>query len=200
VLRADITVSKEDFRFDLPIEAVFLPSINAWWVVGPFDCPYAEGLTREFPPEKEIDLKATYEGKDGESIGWRQVKREIKPGTDLSDEFFVDFDEVFGGRKNEAVAYALTYLRAPRDLDAVLAMGTDDGTIVWLNGAEVHRYAEGRPYMSKQDRVPVKLRKGTNTLLLKVCQGGGDWGYGVHVENADGSPLVEVVAELEPRD
>jgi hypothetical protein len=54
----------------------------------------------------------------------------------------------------------------------------------------------GRGYLSKQDRVPVKLKKGPNTLLLKVFQGGGDGGFCVHVEDKDGKPLTKVKPHL----
>jgi hypothetical protein len=198
VLRADLSVEKGDVKIDLPIETTFLPSINAWWIVGPFDVPFEQAMDTSFPPEEKIDLTATYEGKDKKQIAWKQVKRPIGLNTNLADEFFVDFTGVFGGRQYEAVAYALAYLHAPRDMDATLALGSDDGGVVWLNGKEVFRVPGGRAYMSKQDRIPVHLKKGANTLLLKICQGGGDWGFCVHVEDAEGKPLTEVRCTLSP--
>ncbi|HVP09650.1 MAG TPA: TIM-barrel domain-containing protein [Phycisphaerae bacterium] len=196
VLRADLTVEKGDIKIDLPIETTFLPSINAWWIVGPFEVPFEKAMDTSFPPEEKIDLAAQYEGKDKQSIGWKQMKRPIGPDANLADEFFVDLTGVFGGRKYNAVAYALAYLIAPEDTDATLALGSDDGVAVWLNGKEIHRVPGGRAYMSKQDRVPVHLEKGANTLLLKIIQGGGDWGFCVHVEDAKGRPLTKVRASL----
>ncbi len=196
VLKAEVRIGHGTTSFDLSIEKVFLPSINAWWIVGPFGAPMAKGLDTPFPPDEAIDLKSACEGKGKKKIGWKVVKRSIKPGVDLADEFFVDFDEVFGGRKYNAVAYAFCYLHAPRAMEAVLAMGTDDGVVVRLNGEVVHRYDEGRAYTSKEDRAAVMLKQGANTLLLKINQGGGDWGFCVHVEDADGRPLPEVRASL----
>lgn len=200
ILRGEIALQIDDrLAVDIPIERVFLPSINAWWIAGPFDGgPMQQSLGKVFPPENGVDLNASYEGKDDKKIRWRQVKREIRPGDNLSDEFFIDFDDVFGGRVYDAVAYAFTYLEAPEALDASLAIGSDDGVAVWLNGEEVHRNNIGRPYSSKQDRVPVKFKKGINTLLLKINQGGGDWGFCVHVETPGGKPLTAVQARLEP--
>jgi len=191
-----ITVRKEAFNLKLPIEITFLPSINAWWVIGPFEAAFEKALDTPFPPDEKIDLDAKYEGKDEKPVGWRQIKRPLTPDTNLADEFFIDFDDVFGGRVYQAVAYALTYLHAPEDMDATLALGTDDGVLVLLNGKEVHRVDEGRAYMSKQDRVPVRLKKGVNTLLLKIKQGGGDWGFCVHVEDDKGRPLTQVRPSL----
>ncbi len=199
VVEGTVSVSgDESVSVDVPIRRVLLPSINAWWVLGPFGVPFDEALDRALPPEKDTDLKAKYKGMDGEEIAWRKVVREIAPGTNLLDEFFIDFDDVYGGRKYQCVSYALTYLHAPEATDATLALGTDDGVRVWLNGKQVHRFDGGRAYTSKEDRVPVKLRKGSNTLLLKISQGGGDSGFCVHVEDADGNPLTAVRAELKP--
>jgi alpha-glucosidase len=196
VLKAEITVQKGDVQIELPIETTFLPSINAWWVIGPFDAAFEKALDTPLPVEEKIDLEAKYEGKDKKPVGWRQIKRPLTPNTNLADEFFVDFDDVFGGRVYQTVAYAFTYLHAPEDMDATLALGTDDGVLVLLNGKEVWRVDEGRAYLSKQDRVPVQLKKGVNTLLLKIKQGGGDWGFCVHVEDAKGKPLTQVRPSL----
>lgn len=192
----EITLGGESLRLKINREMIFLPSINAWWVIGPFDAPFEKALDTPFPPEKKIDLEAWYEGKDKNLVGWKQIKRPLTPDTNLADEFFIDLDDVFGGRVYQAVAYAFTYLHAPEDMDATLALGTDDGVLVRLNGKEVWRVDEGRAYLSKQDRVPVRLKKGVNTLLLKIKQGGGDWGFCVHVEDDKGKPLTQVRPSL----
>jgi alpha-glucosidase (family GH31 glycosyl hydrolase) len=196
ILSAHIKIQQDESEIDIPIERIILPSINAWYILGPFENPSVEGLKREFPPDKKVDLAAEYDGKGGKKIKWRKIERQIKPGDDLTGEFFVDFDDVFGERVYECVVYGFTFLDAPEDMDAVLALGTDDGCSVVLNGQEVFRVEVGRGYISKQDHVPVKLKKGQNTLMLKVFQGGGDGGLCVHIENKDGKPLTQVKPHL----
>ncbi len=196
VLHGEIILHDDEHPLHIPLETVVLPSINAWWVLGPFDAPFDKALDQAFPPEEKIDLGARYKGKHGRSIEWKQVMRLIRPGDELTDEFFMNFSDVFEGRVYEAVAYAYTHLESPDDMEATLALGSDDGVVVWLNGEKVHRHKVGRPYASKQDRVPVRLKKGVNKLLIKVSQGGGDWGLGVHVETPDGRPLTQVNARL----
>jgi len=183
---------------NVPIRQVLLPSINRWWIVGPFPATLDEGLDKVFPPEEQIDLKATYDGIEGKRIGWRKTERRIAGAAELTEEFFVKLHDFFGGYHQNVVCYALTYLRAPEDMDATLALGSDDGVVVWLNGEEVHRNTVGRAYQPKEDRVPVHLKKGSNTLLLKVSQGGGDWSFCVHVETLGGGPLTSVTAHLQP--
>lgn len=199
LVRGAVSIRGGELGLGIPIQKVFLPSINRWWVVGPFEGGDAEkSLSRPFAPETTVDLDAAYEGKGGREIRWRFVERDLAATNDLTSEFFVDFDDVFGERVYNAVAYALTYLRVAEETSAVLRIGSDDGVAAWLNGREVHRHNVGRAYSSKQDSVPVTLRAGVNTLLVKISQGGGDWGFGVHVETIDGRVLPQVQVLKEP--
>lgn len=197
-IRGVAHVQLNQFRFQIPFRQEFLPSIGGWWVVGPFDAPFEAGLRTSFEPEKSLDLKASYVGKDEAKVEWRRVVRTVKPGDDVSGEFVVSFDSVFGKHHENAVAYAYTLLQSKHERDATLALGSDDGVAVWLNGQEVHRSDVGRPFHSKQDRVRIHLNAGYNTLLLKVKQGGGDWRFAAHVESTDGRPVMDVLARLEP--
>ena len=85
-----------------------------------------------------------------------------------------------------------------RDFKAIDDFAGDDGVKMWLNEKEIYRLDIGRPYSAKSDHVAVKLKKGTNTLLVKIFQGGGDGGFGVHVEDANGRPLTQVKPHLKP--
>ena len=125
-------------------------------------------------------------GREGQ-IAWRKVQRD--PQSHVLGEHFVDFAKLFGQRSN-ASAYAFVWIESEKEQDAVLAIGADDGLVVWLNDKEVHRNLVSRGYTSKQDRVSVHLVKGRNKLLLKVTQGIGEWSFGGNLLGADGR-LVE---------
>ena len=63
-------------------------------------------------------------------------------------------------------------LDSPRERDAQLRVGADDNVTVWLNGQKVfarEQWLNG----SRFDRfvAPVKLIRGTNRVLVKICQG-----------------------------
>jgi hypothetical protein len=177
---------------------VILPSLDAWWVVGPFDAPFPGGLDTCFPSETRPELDATYADREGRPVRWQQVRRDVRTPTDVTGEFRVNLEEVFGGRRPNAVAYALAYLHAPAATSAVLALGANDGLVVWLNGRPVYRNAEYRAYLSRQQRVPVQLKAGTNTLLLKLNHGTGPWLLCVHVETADGQVMPEIETRARP--
>ena len=120
------------------------------------------------------------------------------PAGDLGGENVVDLLAAlrFGKGAENAAAYAFTWLDAPEATDAVLALGSDDGVVVWLNGARVHTNLVPRAYAPKADLVPIRLEKGRNQLLLKITQGLGDWAFCVHLEDRSGRPLPRVVPSL----
>lgn len=201
MVSATLAVSPKESKAEpmtFEFEKVLLPSINAWWIVGPLECRADNPLDQPFLPEERIEFEALHPGKDGERVTWKKYVRSVKPGDDLTGEFFVDFDEVFGKRVNDTIVYGFTYIDSPEDMDATLAFGTDDGVKMWLNGEEIYFLNIGRPYSAKSDHVAIKLKKGANTLLVKVYQGGGDGGFGVHIEDANGRPLTQVKPRLKP--
>lgn len=197
-VRLEIDLSIDSMRVSLPIVRTFFPSINSWWVAGPFDAKYETALQTRFAPEDAVDLEAEYTGRNMQVVRWRNVQRPVDASLSASDEFFVHLHRTFGERVDNAVAYAATYLECSEAVEAQIALGSDDGVVVWLNGVEVHRNDVGRPYGPRQDVIPVSLRPGVNTLLLKISQGGGDWGFGAHIESRDGKPLRNVIIRERP--
>jgi len=46
-----------------------------------------------------------------------------------------------------------------------------------------------------QDMAPIKLKKGPNSLLLKITQGGGGWAVCARIVDANGLPIAGLKAE-----
>ncbi len=80
------------------------------------------------------------------------------------------------GNAQDAVAYLRAGIWSAQAQKATLQLGTDDGVKVWLNGKQIHANNAARGVAVDQDKVEVSLQQGVNTLLLKVTNGGGDWG------------------------
>lgn len=140
-----------------------------WWVCGPFSSrDIAEGLRRVYPPERKIEIPdtETSPGREKKGTGWRryhspQVGR-------------VNFAEIYGERQN-AVAYALTYIYAKKQTRTLLRLGSDDGIRVFLNGRSIFENPTQRSASPDQDRVEITLEEGWNQLLLKVANGSAQW-------------------------
>ncbi len=166
------------------------PSIGAWWVVGAFDCPHDRELERVFEPEMGFELTDVYEGKDGEAIRWRLIER--PGGLSPDEEFVVDLNSALEGAHTQSAAYAATWVECPEEREAVLAFGSDDGVVVWVNGREVHRHHVMRGYSPREDRVGVRLRTGENLIVMKIGQAEGEWAFGLHIEHQDGAPMTDL--------
>lgn len=148
-----------------PADAVsHLGLVVDWWLVGPFDAPQKTGFAKVFEPEKEVDLHAKYRGQGGEEIAWKRHRE-----TDTLGQ--LDLNKQLGATR-EAVGYAYSEIDVPREQAAQVRCGADDNCSVWLNGEKVfarEQWLNGTRF----DRfiAPITLKKGRNTLLVKVCQG-----------------------------
>ena len=163
-------------------------------VVGAFDNEGKGGCDTDWGPESALDLKATYPAKTRE-VGWRKTPARAADG-------FVDLSTLVRP-STEAVVYALGFLEADRETQVRLSLGTSGAFRLWVNGVKVafeDRYNLARP---DQARVQVKLRKGVNRLLLKVCQESGPLGFYLRQERVPGagggarSVLPDTVPPLE---
>jgi hypothetical protein len=144
---------------DLPRHFGFLMK---WHVIGPFDNSGRAGFETVFPPEKEIRLGATYEGKTGPAK-WQ-------PFESTDDYGKLDFNKPLGPQK-EVTAYAVTTIDSPEERDAELRLGCKNAWKVWLNGELLFGRDEyHRGQQMDQYKLKCRLRKGANTVLVKCCQ------------------------------
>ena len=75
-----------------------------------------------------------------------------------------------------AVAFALRTFESNIEFDAELSLGADDALQVWMNGEMVHEDRTLRWLRPGEIVIPVRIRKGRNTLLARIENGAGDWG------------------------
>jgi hypothetical protein len=153
------------------------PFIKRWLVIGPFPNPNDKGHNKVYPPEEEgIKAEANYTGAAGQ-VHWRQA--------DAGADGILDLAALM--KPNQDVdGYAATYIISPTARHTEILLGSDDGVKVWVNGKLVHDSPEQRGIAVDQDRFPIELNKGVNTLLVKVDQGPGDWKLSVRVRDRAG--------------
>ncbi|MGD0089476.1 MAG: hypothetical protein ABSE73_06105 [Planctomycetota bacterium] len=171
------------------------PSVPCYWVIGPFDNKGDGTVDTPQPVESEAFGSArTYTGKGKKQIGWAKAERPVELG--LEQEYVVDFLKLYGGEN--VSAYALVWVLAPKEMEAELAAGADDGLVAWLNDKRVLANLKNRGYQSCEDRVPVAFKAGANKLLLRVTQTNGDWKMCAHLQDKNGNPIPELKYSLEP--
>lgn len=143
--------------------------VSRWMVIGPFDNKEDKGFDTVYPPETEGVLDQTYRGKDGQEVRWQEARAELSG--------LVNFEELLPPPHTDAVAYAVATVIAPTERSAEILLGSDDGIKLWVNGKLEYENHAHRAAAVDQDLVRVPLKAGVNTLLVKVDQGGGGWGF-----------------------
>ena len=143
-----------------------------WYLIGPFDARGKNGFTTSYAPEKGVDLKAVYQGKD-KKVRWVHYQvREPSPKSGGRHVALVDLRarEALGDA-DDAVAYAYTEFTVPEARTVEFRGAADDNFTVWVNGARVFGFEE---YLNgvrlDRHRFRVPLKAGRNTVLVKVCQ------------------------------
>jgi hypothetical protein len=95
---------------------------------------------------------------------------------------------------------AHVYLHSPARTCAVLALGSDDGAVVWLNGQRAFALDAMRGLLCDEDRICMERDAGWNRRLLKVQQYGGGWGFCARFLSAGHVPLAGLTCALnDPR-
>ncbi len=162
--------------------------LREWHVIGPFDNTGRQGYDAVFPPEKEVRLEATYDGKAG-PVKWQ-------PFTSRDDYGKIDLNLPLG-REKEVTAYAVTTFTSAEERPAELRLGCKNAWKVWLNGELLFGRDEyHRGQQMDQYKLPVRLRKGANTILVKCCQNEQkeewtvEWEFRLRVCDAAGTALL----------
>ena len=153
--------------------------LRNWRIIGPFDNTEGKGFAAVYPPETAIDPAASLDGKEGK-VAWQPV--------DSADEYgIVNVNLVYPppappadakapeGETKEGlkgvVAYAVTEFDAAEARPAELRLGCKNAWKIWLNGEPVFEREEYHRGMEiDQYKMPIRLRKGPNTILVKICQ------------------------------
>ena len=179
----------------LRAQAVGDAALPRCWYIGPFD---NDGKVddREHPIETAaVDLTRVYRGQTGTFVPWRRYERD--PALPVDAENMLYFNRLFSQQANHAFAYVAASVRSAKEREAVLAVGAADGLAVWVNGEKVFSNVCRRDWSPREDKIPIRLRKGLNRLLLKSLHGTGLWFLSPNLEDGEGNPLAGLRTEGE---
>jgi len=145
------------------------PEPGPWHYIGPFDNAGQQGFAKAYPPEQEIKLDAQYDGARGEKAVWRDGNFPDGQVHNLA---------IFKPENHDSsVVYLYREIKAGAAADLPVELGSDDTLTVWLNGQKVVEENVQRACSPGGTKATLKLRPGRNALLLKICQGSGEWGF-----------------------
>ena len=160
--------------------------VRQFKVIGPFGCESCNNFDQPFPPEQEIDFSQAY-NLNGRTQAWKSLSADPETG-------YLDLRAAFSPT-DWVCAYAYCKVESPQARPAQIRLGTNDTGTLWFNGEKVLARNVERVAEPDADVVPVKLRKGDNEILIKVCNTGLNWGLYLRLTDEQGWPLKSVVYE-----
>ncbi|MBI3922144.1 MAG: ThuA domain-containing protein [Armatimonadetes bacterium] len=161
-------------------------AVTSWWALGPFEGREALKQEDVVKPDEPLDRSQRIEVK-GKTFVWKAARAVTADG-------MVDLEQSIS-RSAECGGYLYTELVSETDQQALFNLGSDDDVVCWVNGEKVHENFVARPYQVDQDQVKVSLKAGSNTVMLKVLQGGGQWSAGLRITDTEGTPFKLVQKE-----
>ena len=144
------------------------PKFGDWQVIGPFDNSGRKGFETAYPPEKEIDLAKVYEGKNKEKVKWQKGN--------FPDGNVHSFMPLFKNNQ-DVCCYLYREIDCATDSELPCSFGSDDTLTVWINGERIIHEGGDRAAAPDQNLATLKLKAGKNKLLIKICQGSGEWAF-----------------------
>jgi hypothetical protein len=180
---------------DLPAHFGF---VQKWMLVAPFDSTGGAGFGVAYPPEKNVDLAATYKGKGDVEARWAEHV--------TGDPFgVVNLNKVLGQQKG-AVAYAFAAIDSPTKRPVEVRAGSPNALKIFLNGKPLFTREEYHHGMTMdQHRAQATLEAGRNELLVKVCQNeqkeewAQEWSFQVRFCDALGGAVPFTVVGDRPK-
>ncbi|MEI6212041.1 MAG: hypothetical protein WCR06_10505 [bacterium] len=157
-----------------------------WYTIGPFDNKNRAGFDTAYPPEKGVDFSASCTGMNSQVVSWKS-----QPG--FSDGKDIDLLPHFSPNTDVAV-YLARRVTASEECKIRAIMGSDDTLTVWVNGQQCLSKNVLRPCQLGDECIRLTLRKGENTILLKVCQ--GVMGFGFAFQPTEDGPITTESPEV----
>ena len=162
---------------------------DAWLTLGPFDNtrPFDNtlgigGYNTAYIPENatQIDITQKYDGID-ERIGWQR-------STDDTLNGYISL----GDNVDWGVAYAFATVNSPNEREVLLKFDSDDQGKIWLNGEQIFTHTKAFSAVIDNYTIPVILKPGKNSILVKVCEEVGGWGFYLRITDTDGKPFDDL--------
>jgi hypothetical protein len=180
---------------DLPAHFGF---VQQWMLAAPFDSTDGVGYGIAYPPEKQVDLRATYKGKGDAEVRWAEHV--------TTDPFGVVNLNKGLGQKKGAVAYAFAVIDSPRKQTVEVRAGSPNALKIFLNGKLLFSREEYHHGMTMDQHLArATLEAGRNELLVKICQNeqteewAQEWSYQVRFCDALGGAVPFTVAGNAPK-
>ena len=143
------------------------PKLGDWYAIGPFrTTTNASNFDTKFTPEtRDFDLTTAHKGIGGKPVKWTR-KAYADGSVNSLAEFGLD-----------CASYLYREIEVAAATELPVSFGSDDTITVWLNGERLLSENTQRACAPDQNRAVLKLKSGKNSLLIKICNGGGEHAF-----------------------
>lgn len=153
------------------------PLVHDFAVLGPFPVRTDGGVNTVLAPDgRTPDLTQGYLVGD-KTLKWTVLR---------ASTGMLDLAATLTPNTN-VVAYVSFAVLSPSNQTLPLMVGSDDGVAIWVNGKSVWEKHLTRGFKPDEDRVPIPLQAGWNTVLMKVEQGAGAWAVSARLPDTGGT-------------
>ena len=173
--------------------------INTWYIIGPWENYGRDDFALIHPPELSVDLDAVYtDGQKG--VGIEETDSDpikvVGPKVTLDGVLrwkFMQSESMHNTvpvTTDHSTYYAYTEVYFDEAISMLVAIGTDDGGRLWINGRDVWQDAGTSWYNIDEHIEPFEFRQGWNTILIRLENTGGSaTGFSLMIIPADASPI-----------
>jgi hypothetical protein len=173
--------------------------IRHWLVLAPFELGQEDAGDSEIVKD-QIKEEGKIRPKAGDKVKIGAQERAWKEHT--AGKYYLDFREFVGKEPFEdVVGYAVAYVWSESEQKGLkLLIGSNDQAKVYLNGKALLTVEGTRTLDKDQNAIDqVTLKKGENTLILKVINQKNDWQGCARFQGADGKTLKTLKIALAPQ-
>ncbi len=143
--------------------------VERFKVIGPFGGQGTDCFNTVYPPERRID-----------TVNWRTISTDSTGYLNFLDHL---------SPTDWVCAYAYCKVISPQARSAQIRLGTNDTATLWFNGEKILSKNVERSAAPDSDILSVQLRKGENTILIKVCNTEFNWGLYLRISDDEGTAL-----------
>lgn len=188
-------------RFDDPPGST-KPYVPSWRVIGPMSWDCGPGSVGSEALSKALDIPAASWEPSLIADPSRSLRVDAGQDRTATDSLGEIKLHKFFPRFECQRAFAAAEIVSAEEQNAALLIEADDAIKVWINGRPIHTNFAARRLQQFEDYVPVRLRQGKNTILLKLARGrsrGGawdSWSFAVGVRSLRGAREERVARTL----
>ncbi|MFW5785544.1 MAG: transglutaminase domain-containing protein, partial [Chitinispirillaceae bacterium] len=158
-------------------------------MIGPFENISGSGYKKAYPPETELDLTKKYSGKDGTEASWFSFHNKALRGWVFTENNYP---------ATNSVLYYFTNVKSEEEQVVNLGFGASGAFKVFLNDNVVLADSVFRNTGIDMFMQKVRLFKGDNKLLVKLCHEEKHSNFNIRFFDETGRGLESVSYSSEP--